>query len=309
MGETQGRSPYDHELSLGELFNQTFAVVRRHYLRVLPVFIVFGIVATLISTAISYSTPTLAILSNIGNLSSTELFALANSELQILGYTLANYFFSWCLLYFAAGIGLWQMGRSEGLISTSERSGKLNYGALALTTLLAVVIIEAGLFLIVVGALIFGTMFYLSLAACVLEGKSPGGALGRSRRLVSGRWFKTFILLAGVQIIVALIASVVSGVVGLPFPGDQGTLAAVLAQNFVTALGFPLVSASMIVLYRSRQTGIERAAARPASPYDYMKPEPVGAFAGGAKRFCSQCGAPVTLEEKFCHSCGAIQSQ
>ncbi|MCL5069021.1 MAG: zinc ribbon domain-containing protein [Thaumarchaeota archaeon] len=309
MGEKSGQVPYDHELSLSELFNQTFTIARKNYLRVLPVFVVFGIVSTIFSTYMSYATPSLATPSNLQNLTSTELFALANSAGQLIGYTLANYFVSWCILYFAAGIGLRQMGKALGLAGDSTQSDKLNYGALALTTLLAVVIIEAGLFLIIIGALIFGTMFYLSLAASTLEGKSPTASLGRSRQLVSGRWFRTFVLLAAVQIFIVLVASVVSGVVGLPFPsGAEGTLAALLAQNFVTALGFPLVSSSMLVLYMSSKARTVQVSTKPPSPYDYMKPEPVGAFAKQPGRFCTQCGASVTQEEKFCHNCGAVQS-
>lgn len=300
--------PYDHEPTLSELFKQTFEITRRYYLRVLPVFVVFGLVATLISTYISYATPTPAFPTNIQNMTSTELFAVLNSTAQLVGYSLANYFFTWCILYFAAGIGLWQMSKMLGMGGDSTGPSKLNYGALAVTTLIAVVIIEAGLFLLLIGTLIFGTMFYLSLAACTIEGKSPIAALGRSRKLVSGRWFKTFVILAAIQIFVALVASVVSGLVGLPFPaGNEGTIAAVLAQNFVTALGFPLVSASMLVLYRSSKAGHERVAMKPPSPYDYMKPEPVGAFAQVAK-FCQQCGVSVSQDEKFCHNCGAAQN-
>ena len=300
--------PYDHELNLSELFRQTFALTRKYYLRVLPVFVVLGLVATVISTYISYATPNPAIPSNVQNMTSSELFSLLNSTGQLVGYTLAGYFVSWCILYFAAGIGLWQMSKMLGLGGESTEPSKLSYGALALTTLIAVVIIEAGLFLLVIGAIIFGTMFYLSLAACTIEGKSPIAALGRSRKLVSGRWFKTFVILASIQIFIALVANVVSGIVGLPFPvGTEGTIAAVLAQNFVTALAFPLVSASMLVLYLSSKAGHAQVVTKPPSPYDYMKPEPIGAFAQ-APKFCTQCGVSVSKDEKFCHNCGAAQS-
>lgn len=305
MTEKPVQGSYDHELSLGELFNQTFLVARRNYVRVLPVFIAFGIISTLISTYISLATPSPVIPTNLQNVTSTELFSLVNSYVKLIGYTLANYFVTWCILYFAAGIGLWQMGRA--FLPSEIVQNKLNYGALAITAFLSVLIIEAGLLLLAVGALVLGTMLYLSLAASVIEGKTPLAALARSRQLVSGRWFRTFVLLAGVQIFVALAAAVISGIVGLPFPaGQESTIAGALSQSFVTTLGFPLVSASMLVLYESNKSGQERIVSRPSSPYDNMKPEPLAAPVQ-TRMFCTKCGVQVSSEEKFCHNCGALQ--
>jgi uncharacterized Tic20 family protein len=301
-------APFEHELSLEQLFSQTFSVMRKNYSRVLPIFAALGVVSTAISTYISYVTPSLSITS-LSNITSAQLGPVADKVGQILGLNLANFFLSWFLLYFAAGIGIWQMNRkSFASVEQQGRSMKLNYFNLAVTTLLAVMIIEAGLFLILVGALIFGTILYLSLAACTLEGKPPFASLGRSRQLVSGRWFKTFALLISVQALVYLISSVLGDVVSeLPLASPEGTLISVAVQNFAMALLFPMVSASMLVLYHSRQQARTQVVKPPPSPYEYMKPEPFGVFSGVQRKYCPHCGTQLTLDEKYCHNCGTLQ--
>ena len=111
-------------------------------------------------------------------------------------------------------------------------------------------------------------MLYLVLASATLEGKSTIDAMRRSRQLVSGKWFKTFCLLAGIQIIIAVISNLVGGIAGLPFSGETSTMAAVVTSNFVTALSFPLVSASMLVLYHSNLAKQKEYIPRPPSLYD-----------------------------------------
>ena len=291
----------ENELSVGQLFGRTFEVLRQNYLSVLPIFIAFGILSTALSSLISYANPFPSIPSNIGTLTSSEMSALANVVGRYIGFTLANYFLSWSILYFAAALGLWRMNQSFGLVPNQERP---NYLGVAATTVFSVVIIEAGIFLLIVGALILGTMLYLVLASAVLEKRYGFAAISRSRQLVSGRWFKTFILLAGVQLMIAIVANLIGGIVGLPFSGGVATWAAVVATNFVTALSFPLVSASMLVLYYSNQAREIQTVKKPPSPYDDMRPQPIPGFPVSQRNLCSKCGSSVTQEEKFCHNCG-----
>ena len=74
---------------------------------------------------------------------------------------------------------------NQTLTHTGDQRGP-NYTSLALTIGLTVVIIEAGAFLFIIGALILGTMLYLVPAAATLEGKSTFDAMRRSRHLFQG---------------------------------------------------------------------------------------------------------------------------
>jgi hypothetical protein len=230
------------------------------------------------------------------------------SVFRYIGYTLGNYFVTWCLLYIAAGFGIWKMNQGRERTGTVEDSGaRLNFVNLAITTIITVIIIELGIFLVFIGALFFATMFYLVNAASVIEGKGPLEALGRSRRLISGNWIRTFLLMIGIQIIIYILSALISGVVALlPLSDQSSTLATNFVQEFVLALEFPLVSASMFVLYYSNRGAQEEETKRPPSPYDNMRPQPMDNF-GAVGKICSACGASLSPDEKFCHNCGAPQ--
>jgi hypothetical protein len=294
-------------LTLGELYSKTFQVARKNYLHLLPIFAAFGILVALLFTGISAATPMPNIPANFSP-SSTDLTSAMDSVFRYIEYTLGNYFVTWSILYFAAGLGIWRIYEAREKTGTDDDSGpKLIIANLAITTVITVIIIELGIFLIFVGALFFATMFYLVNAVSVLEGKGPLDALGRSRKLVSGNWGKTFLLLIGIQIIIYIVSALISGVVALlPLDSNTSMLATNFVQELVLALEFPIVSASMLVLYNSNKGSKEIELRRPPSPYDSMRPQPMDNF-GAAGKSCSACGASLSPDEKFCHNCGAPQ--
>jgi hypothetical protein len=292
-------SQIDRELSLTEIFGRTYEVFKKYYTSVLPIFLAFGFVSTILASYISYITPSPPVPANLADLTNGEVSSMVGIVSKYVGYTLANYFVSWCILYFAAALGILRMSRYF-----EEAQSRPNYAALALTTVISVAIIEAGIFLIVVGALVFATMLYLVLVAATVEGRSIRSAIGRSRQLVSGNWLKTFLTLAGVQLTIAVISSLIGGIAGLPFSGEASTMAGVIASNFATALLFPLVSASMLVVYYSNRAKGVKKEKRVPSPYDDMKPQPISGFPISRNVYCPSCSSSVTSEEKFCHNCG-----
>jgi hypothetical protein len=294
---------FGHELSVSEAFRKSVDLARRNYLQLLPVFLGFGVLAALFSASITAVTPTYTLPSTV-NMTQSEALAAMGSIVRYVEYVAANYFVTWIVLYVAAGIGILRicvlLDRNQKLGFSLDK--RASYASLAVTTILAVAIIEIS-GLIIIGPLIFGTMLYLSLAACAVEGKSTLSALGRSRALVSGKWGKTFLVFIGVQIIIYIGATVVSDLIGLATTSSAVTTG---VQNFVLALEFPLVSASMVVLYLSYRRGQEKLMQRPPSLYDNMAPQPMGNF--GSRNFCSACGVSVSSDEKFCHNCGAVLS-
>jgi hypothetical protein len=311
--EPSNKGEYSRELSLGESFSKSFDLARKNYLQLLPIFAGFGVLVAVLSTYITYVTPSYNLPTNVASLTQTQLLDAMGSVFRYLEYTAANFLVTWFILYLAAGIGVWKicqlLGKNQKLTFTP--TNRINFVNLAITTLLAVAIIEASI-IVIIGPLVFGTLLYLSLASSVIEGKSPLASFGRSRNLLSGKWGKTFLLIIGIQIIIYIVALLVSSIVGLlPLSNSTSTLAVSAAQNFILALEFPLVSASMFVLYSSYSQSQVRTMQRPPSLYDNMKPQPMGNFGQIRPQniaFCPSCGTSVAQDERFCHNCGRALS-
>lgn len=72
------------------------------------------------------------------------------------------------------------------------------------------VLIGLGLFLFFVPGMILGIMFSLAVPVIMIEQKWCFESLGRSKKLVSKRWGKTFVLLIMVGIIVGIVGGIAS---------------------------------------------------------------------------------------------------
>jgi len=98
-------------------------------------------------------------------------------------------------------------------------------------------------------------MFSLVVPAIMIEQKGVFESLGRSRKLVSNRWGKTFILLLLVGIII-LVVSGVTGALTTPF-GLVGSI----VSNLITTLVIPILPIATTLLYYSmaaRETSLAR---------------------------------------------------
>lgn len=291
---------FSHEYKISEIFTKSFRIVAKSLRLLLPLFVVAGIANAVVETLITEATPSPNIPSNIQNLPPQQMISVAGAIFTSLGYTWFGYIISWIILFFSAGIGIWLLEKK--LVP----SAKVNIASLLGTTIVSVFIVALGLFLLGIGALFFGTLFYLCLAASVLEGTSVFGSLGRSRQLVSGRWIKTFVTMGGSVAFAYLVSNFIGGFVSLFVTSSYwSSIAFLLIQNFLLALAFSLVSASMFVLYHDRKASQQESTVKPfISPYDSMKPEPLSS---SEQRFCMACGAPLGVESKFCSKCGAPQ--
>jgi hypothetical protein len=294
---------FDHEYRISETFSKSFDILTKRFRLLLPLFVAAGIANALFETLITEATPTFNIPSSIQNLPPQQMISVAGQVFTLLGYTWVAYVISWIILFFSAGIGIWML---EKKLVTSEAEKKINYASLLGTTIVSVFIVALGLFLLGIGALFFGTILYLCLAASVLEGTSVFGSLGRSRQLVSGRWIKTFVTMGGSVAFAYLVSNFIGGLLSLFVASSYwSSITFLLVQNFLLALSFSLVSASMFVLYHDRKASQQESTVKTfVSPYDSMKPQPL---TSSAQRFCMACGAPLGVDSKFCGKCGAPQ--
>lgn len=99
---------------------------------------------------------------------------------------------------------------------TSSLSASINFTISKLPSLLMAqfiigILTVIGLFLLFIPGIIISIMFFLTIPTIIVEPKGAFESLGRSRRLVSNRWLKTFALL----LIVGTILGTVIGIVNL----------------------------------------------------------------------------------------------
>lgn len=266
-------------LTVGELLDASFSAVRRNFktlaLATLVVIVPVSLLDTLIMAsttedAFDFTVATTvtdedALAAAAGNLVSEILFAV--------GSALAT---AACLRAVAGDIVGKRYTAGESLQFAGSRLGSLVW-VLILYTLAWVL----GIVLLVVGAIWLYVLFCLNTPALLFEDKRGRKALGRSRELIEGHWWRTF----GALLVMFLIAIVIGAVVGLLFSGvilvesdNEVVNAAVLtALNIaVYAIALPLTAALTTYIYfdlRVRKEGFDIAllaerigAPGPASP-------------------------------------------
>jgi hypothetical protein len=142
------------------------------------------------------------------------------------------------------------------LLGATVLTGLLIAAAPVVLGLLGVVSgsVEAFFLALFVGFLIagwLGVLFSLVTPALVLERCGVGTAFGRSRKLVSGAWWRIF----GILLVATLIGLVISWIIGLPFgalglatTGFSDDPAATLSIGYLVIITLGAIIASTIVL-------------------------------------------------------------
>ncbi|MGC9345321.1 MAG: hypothetical protein ACP5ER_00815, partial [Candidatus Bathyarchaeales archaeon] len=93
--------------------------------------------------------------------------------------------------------------------------------------------------------IIFTIMFYLVVPVIIIEDAGVLESLSRSRRLVSNRWFKTFIL-SLIVIIIVFFVSFVGNLIGSPLGAFSW-----LVSSIIAAFVEPILPISTTVYYYS----------------------------------------------------------
>lgn len=131
-------------------------------------------------------------------------------------------------------------------------------------SILVAVFVAIGLLLFVLPGIYLAVAFCVAIPVLMTEGLRGFGALGRSRRLVSGRWWATF----GRLILAAIIAAIVSAVLGVINLASILNISSVplylTANTIISTIGsilyVPFTAAVAIVIYidlRVRKEGID----------------------------------------------------
>jgi hypothetical protein len=179
---------------------------------------------------------------------------------QILNW-LPGYLAAVITLAIATGLISWVVGSmAQGIIikfaSDSLEKGQANlqtsfsFAASRILSILAVslitgVLIFLGALALVIPGIILAIMFSLVVQTIIIENTGALESLARSRRLVSGRWLKTFALLLVLYIIVGIVAGI-AGAIGTPFG-----LAGSLVSSLIAALIQPILPIGLTLYYYS----------------------------------------------------------
>lgn len=131
--------------------------------------------------------------------------------------------------------------------------------------LLTMVAVLLGFMLLIIPGLYVFFRLAVVVPAVIVEDLGPVGAVDRSWKLVGGRWWATFALVASIMILVSLIAGVLQGLLLTPvLTGNDselvGGLLSGLGEVVTNVFTLPLQAAVITVLYfdlRVRKEGLD----------------------------------------------------
>jgi hypothetical protein len=185
---------------------------------------------------------------------------------------------------------------------TSLRFAIRHFLSILWLTVLGALAVFLGFILCVVPGIWLAICFAVAIPALLTEGVRGGGALGRSKRLVQGRWWPTFAVILVGGILAGLVGWVVAALSGVAAASgaDAGSLVGFLINAVGGTLGAmistPFTAAFVTILYfdlRVRKEGFdlqllaERIGLAPRADGPFRPPPaalgPVGPPSTGAK--------------------------
>jgi hypothetical protein len=284
-------TPQLRPLSVGEVLDASFKVVRQEFGTLAMCVLVPAVPLNIINTLITASTTEDAF--DLETTTSSD----PGTGTQIAGSLLTT-----CLSLVLTTLAAAACFRAVSSIYLGERATVDESLRFAATRLLPLILLSILYFLGLIPAFILliipgiwlAVAWSLSFPALMSEGLGPVEALKRSYRLVKGRWWPTF----GALLVMYLIVVVISGIVGVLF---GATLIAAVDNELVAGTFFtianilsslitlPLFAAVLTIIYfdlRVRREGFDlQLLARgvgqaPAQPTAGTSPEEVAAASG-----------------------------
>jgi MFS family permease len=235
------------ELSIGEILSETFAMYSANFMQYLIPFlaaaVITGLLTTLVSLAIvvpAFSPPSVA----------EQLWSWVWRYLGlIIASAIVTGIISWIVGYIAQGIAV-------KFTSDTLEKGQANLQAsfnFTMSRLLSIlagsiitgILIFVGLLALIIPGIILAIMFSLVVQTIIVEDTGALESLSRSRRLVSNRWLKTFVLLLVLYIILGIV-SLIAGQIARPF-GLVGSLVSSIIAAFIQ----PIIPIGLTLHYYS----------------------------------------------------------
>ena len=294
------------ELDLGEILEKTLSLYSSKFLLFYLPFLVAGLITGAWGEVVRWMFPEPAAPSPTAP--PDVLLSYFFSMLGVLAVTLPLIILvSWIIDTIVRGMAV--KVASDLLEGRSvDLSKALNFTATRLLSLLGAgivtgVLIVMGLICLVVPGIILAIMFSLVVPVIILEQAGTFQSLSRSRKLVGGRWLKTFALLLIVYIIITVASFVFGEISSVGFRGP----ASWIVSSVLGALVSPILPIAVTLYYYSMV-----AREQPPSPVLEIPeptppaaPEPQPSFPGPpAKIHCVYCGAENEANAVVCRKCG-----
>jgi len=294
------------ELDLGEIVGQTFNLYfSRFFLFFLP-FLVAGLFTGAWQKAVSLMFPMPA-----PPATTAPPEVLLPYLVSLLGVVVVTAFLtllvSWIISTTVGGMAV--KAASDVLEGREvDLSETLGFTLNRLLSLLAAgivsgILIAVGLVCLIVPGIILAIMFSLIVPAIIIEQVGSLEGLSRSKRLVGGRWLKTFgllLIIFVINVIAGLFFGAISSVFG---PVDwivSGILGALVSP--ILPIAMTLYYYSMIAKEQPQSPPPPPPPPTPATPPAVLEPQPPPK--PSHKIHCVHCGAENQIDAVFCQRCG-----
>ncbi len=251
------------ELSIEEILTYTFDIYSRNFIVFLIPFLIAGLISGILSV------PILSYASKISQIDFTGPPNVVWSQLW-------NLILTFIALAFILGIISWIIGNVISGVCvkcTSDliEKGKASLGesfnftvyklpSLLIATLITGILVALGLLALIVPGIIIYIMFFLVIPAIMIENIGALDSLSRSRRLVSNRWLKTFVLALIVGLIIGIPVFILN-LITAPFGIYRS-----LVGSVITAFVEPIIPISLTAYYYSMFAKEEQQRILPPPP-------------------------------------------
>jgi len=190
------------------------------------------------------------------------------------------------------------------------------------TNILSLVLVMLGIILCFVPGVVFAFWIVFASEVFVIEGKAGWQAIQRSRELVGGHWGRAFVLLFLVGILVAVLQTGPTALIGaLLGKTAAGHVLSAAWQGLSSTVVAPIQMIALILLYydiRIRKEAFDlqvlaehmaewgaTPSPRPAPVSDYASTSPADfGTASPTAATCASCGRPLQPEAAICEHCG-----
>jgi hypothetical protein len=136
--------------------------------------------------------------------------------------------------------------------------GMERWGAVLSVILLAALLVVGGLICLIIPGIYLGVALYFSAQAVVAENRSPIEALGRSRELVSGQWWRVFGIGIVFSVMIGVLTALITAGIDLGADAADSQALALLGAMIgdVLTIAFTALAATLVFFdLRVRQEG------------------------------------------------------